>query len=106
MMRSSMIILALTVFTFGQLQRCQGLALVPKSVRTALLSRFKSPSSPSSVHMKSQPMNEGAYASVTISENNIVNSEMTGFNGDDSIAASKKEMLNLVYERSMQRLLE
>jgi hypothetical protein len=33
------------------------------------------------MNVKSQPMNEGGYAAVTMSENTGLNSEMAGFNG-------------------------
>jgi hypothetical protein len=109
MMRSSMIIFALAVLLVFQFQQCEGLALVPRSVRTALLSKFTPRSAPQTTAMmyaRSQPMQETDYDSESKSKNSDLITDTTRFDSADSIAAYRSQMLDLVYERSMQRLLE
>jgi hypothetical protein len=104
MMRSSMITFSLTMLLFGQFQQCEGLALVPRSVKTALLSRFVTPrSAPQTTAM--MYAHEIDYAPSESMKSGVI-TDTTGFDSDDSMAAYKSEMLDLVYERSMQRLLE
>jgi hypothetical protein len=54
----------------------------------------------------SQPMHETDYDSESKSKNSDLITDTTGFDGADSMAAYRSQMLDLVYERSMQRLLE
>ena len=97
-----MIIVALAMFPLGQFQQCEGLVFVPRSVTTALLP--PSPTSVVTLYAHSQPMHETNYAAEP--KNSGLNTDKTEFNGDDLMAAFRKEMLDLVYERSMQRFLE
>jgi hypothetical protein len=106
MMRSFMIIFYLAMLLLGQFQQSEGLALVPRSVRTALMSPFTPRPVPQTTAMMaahSEPIHETAHASDQKSDL-IIDSK--GFNGDVSMAAYRSEMLDLVYERSMRRLLD
>ena len=92
--------------------QCQGLALVPRSVRTALVRRFApaqlalaaspSPSSSSSPVLYAQMSDLMVEAVDGTEETMTVDSDYTDFSDVD---AFRNEMLNLVYERSMERLM-
>jgi membrane glycosyltransferase len=106
MMRTSMVIFYLAMLLLRQFQHAEGLALVPRSARTALLSPFIPAPVPQTTAMMaahSEPVHETAHASDRKSDLMI---DTKGFNGDVAMAAYRSEMLDLVYERSMQRLLD
>ena len=97
-----MMSLAMTMLLFvSQFQNGQGLALVPRPIQTALLSRFgpRPAAAITSTYALSQPEEFDRKAKAS------VNVDTSAFQ-DDSMAAYKSEMLNLVYERSMHRLLD
>lgn len=99
MIRSLITIVALAMFLLDQCQRCEGLVFVSRSDKTALLQ----PSSSSvMLYAHSQPMQETAVEP----RNSVLNTDKAELDGDDLMAALRKEMLDLVYERSMQRFLE
>jgi hypothetical protein len=106
MMRSPIIIFYLAILLLGQFQQSEGLALVPRSVRTALLCPFTPGPVPQPTTMMAahfEPIHETTHASDQKSE---LIMDTKGFNGDVAMAAYRSEMLNLVYDRSVQRLLD
>lgn len=108
MMHSPIFIFYLAILLLGQFQLSEGLALVPRSVRTALLSPFTLGPVPQTTAMmtaNSEALHETAHASDQKSDF-ITSIDTKVFNGDVAMAAYRSEMRNLVYERSMQRLLD
>jgi hypothetical protein len=109
MMRYSTIIFVLAVLLVSQFQQCEALALVPQSVRTALLSRLSpqlAPQTTAMMYAHSQPTHETDYDSESKYKNSDLIIDTTEFETADPMAAYRSQMLDLVYERSTQRLLE
>ena len=109
MMRYSTIVFVLAVLLIGKFQQCEGLALVPRCVRTALLRSFSPRSAPQTTAMMyahPQPMHETDYDSELMTKNSDLVTDATEFISENSMAVYRSQMLDLVYERSLQRLLE
>jgi hypothetical protein len=98
-MRSTTTVLALLLALLVASPQCHGLALVALTVRTALLTKFtarqRSPSSPILY-----ALSPSGKPTTTMKEEN----DSAALN--DAVADYRSQMLDLVYERSLERLMK
>lgn len=105
MMRSTMTILALCLALLVAPRQSHGLALVALSVRTALLTKFTRTTRQQSL---SSPVlyAQMATAPTPASSAKMQDDETDSAAFNDAVADYRNQMLDLVYERSMERLMK
>lgn len=101
MMRSTMTILALLLALLMAPQQSHGLAFVALSVRTALLTKFTRSQRSLSPILYAQT----APAPTPDSSTKIQGDETDSAALNEALADYRNQMLDLVYERSMERLM-
>jgi hypothetical protein len=101
MMRSTMTILALLLAFLMAPQQSHGLAFVALSVRTALLTKFTRSQRSLSPILYAQT----APAPTPDSSTKIQGDETDSAALNEALADYRNQMLDLVYERSMERLM-